>query len=466
MTFKISSRFSLPKEAATWAIGLLAKRGAGKTYAGCDIAEEMVHAEIPIVVIDGMGIWWGLRVAADKDGKPDYSKAGLPVVIFGGSHADIQLDPGKAHKIAEAIVQTNISVVLDISEFRKGQQLQIVTAFVEELYRLAQKYPVERHIFIEEADLWAPQKPGHEQLRCLGAFEDLVRRGGNRNLGCSMITQRSAVLNKDLLTQVDCLIILRTLAPQDKKAIQDWVQRQTEEDPRKLKEWFDSLNELPNGEAWVWHPEPPKIFKRIKFRKRQTFHATREFIRSPKASAIKLTDIPGWIEKIKRIVEPPPAAQKPKPALPSEQIAHHTAAQIIARSPSETMTAPPAPILRVANKISTSQATLQQTVASIELVKLRPTLQLPTDLTELPSAIIRVAAVLSGNPGPGNRDDKWTINAIKQHVANHAWPNDDLSEAIDELTRWEILVKLPSKTWRFNRDRIHVIDQPVEMQLS
>jgi len=201
MKFQISKDLALPREAVTWVFAFLAKRGAGKTYCAGDLCEEMLKAKVPIVVIDGMGIWWGLRVGVDEEGRPDPSKPGMAVVVFGGKHADIQIDPLKVPKIVEAITETNISAVIDISQFRKGQQLQIVTAFVEELYRLADRYPVERHIFIEESDQWAPQKPGKEQLRCLGAFEDLVRRGGNRNLGCSLITQRSAVLNKDLLTQ-------------------------------------------------------------------------------------------------------------------------------------------------------------------------------------------------------------------------------------------------------------------------
>ena len=57
MSLKISSTLSLPRESATWVLAFLAKRGAGKTYAAADLAEEMLKAKIPIVVIDGMGIW-------------------------------------------------------------------------------------------------------------------------------------------------------------------------------------------------------------------------------------------------------------------------------------------------------------------------------------------------------------------------------------------------------------------------
>ena len=37
-------------------------------------------------------------------------------------------------------------------------------------------------------------------------MEDLVRRGRARGLGITLITQRPAVLNKDVLTQVDGIL--------------------------------------------------------------------------------------------------------------------------------------------------------------------------------------------------------------------------------------------------------------------
>ncbi len=290
---RVSNELSLPKEAATWVFSYVAKRGAGKTYNAAVQAEEMLKANIPIVVIDGMGIWWGLRVSNDGKG------TGFPIVVFGGEHADLPLNPEKAEDIAKAIVETNISCVLDLSDFAKYTARKIVTSFLNELYKLNR---ADRHIFIEEADLWAPQKPlGPEENLCLAAVDNFVRRGGNHNLGCTLITQRSAVLNKNILTQSDCLVILRTLAPQDKKAIQSWVEEQTDKDKSELNKWYDSLKTLENGEAYVWHPEKPAIFCKVKYRQRETFHATREFIKSPEASQIKLMDVGDFIKKFEKI---------------------------------------------------------------------------------------------------------------------------------------------------------------------
>jgi len=287
----LSENLALPREAATWVISYLAKRGAGKTYNASVQAEEMLKQQIPIVVIDGMGIWWGLRVKADGKGE------GYPIVVFGGEHADLPLNPEKGAEIAKAIVETNISCVLDLSGFSKYTARKIVMAFLNKLYTLNR---VDRHVYIEEADLWAPQRPiGQEEAMCLSAVDNFVRRGGNHNLGVTLITQRSAVLNKDILTQSDCLVILRTLAPQDKKAIQLWVEEQTDKDKTELNQWYDSLKSLENGEAYVWHPEKPTIFQRVKYRQRETFHATREFIKSPQANKIVLMNVEDFVQKFK-----------------------------------------------------------------------------------------------------------------------------------------------------------------------
>ena len=54
-------------------------------------------------------------------------------------------------------------------------------------------------------------------------MEDLVRRGRARGLGATLITQRPAVLNKDVLTQAEVLIALGMTGPRDVAAIDEWV---------------------------------------------------------------------------------------------------------------------------------------------------------------------------------------------------------------------------------------------------
>jgi len=291
---QLSAQFGLPYEMATWVVAYLAKRGGGKTYNAAVQAEEMLKAGIPIVVIDGMGIWYGLRIG--KEGKGD----GLPIIVFGGEHGDLPLLPDKATEMARSIVESNISCVIDTSDLSRNQSRKVVTDFLNELYKINRQ---DRHVFIEEADMFAPQRPMGEEAVCLGAVDNFVRRGGNHNLGCTLITQRSAVLNKNILTQADCLMVGRTLAPQDKEAVQAWVEEYSEKDKTEIKKWLDSLKELGNGEFYVWHPDKPVIFEKIQFRERETFHATRQFIKSKESQTIKLMDVGSFVSKFRNVFQ-------------------------------------------------------------------------------------------------------------------------------------------------------------------
>lgn len=443
--FKVSADLDLPDESVTWVLSYLAKRGAGKTYNASVQAEEMLKSGVPIVVVDGMGIWWGLRV------KSDGVSPGLPIVVFGGEHADLPLVPEKAADMARAIVESNISCVLDLSPFSKYAARKILTAFLNELYRLNR---VERHIFIEEADLWAPQRPLGDETLCLSAVDNFVRRGGNHNLGCTLITQRSAVLNKDILTQSDCLVVLRTLAPQDKKAIQQWVEQQTDEDKRGLKRWYDGLNSLENGEAWVWHPEKPSIFKKTKFRERETFHATREFIRSPQATKIILMDVDEFIQKFKKVFEPKPAEQKkpepiPEPLLKVEQKPIQKPALVIEQPQQKPNPTPQ----------DNSIVQIPQAVPNIQIQQYKPTITVPVEILNEPTTALGKVIVILKNDSQmqGHRQDQWTRNRVKNHIRDHSWDDNGADEAIDQLIRWEIL-KPVGNYMRFFPARVQIAE--------
>ena len=102
-------------------------------------------------------------------------------------------------------------------------------------------------------------------------MSDVVRRGRIRGIGCTLITQRPAVLNKDVLTQCEVLTALRIVHHRDIAAIKDWVD--VHGDPAQAKQMIADLPDLPIGTAWIWSPAWPKggIFERVKIRKRETF---------------------------------------------------------------------------------------------------------------------------------------------------------------------------------------------------
>jgi DNA helicase HerA-like ATPase len=191
LTLQISRELSLPAEAVSETFAILAKRGAGKTYTAAVMVEELLKAGLQVVVVDPVGVWWGLRASADG------TREGLPIAILGGEHGDVPLDVAAGEIIANVVVEEGLSVVLDLSHCRKGEQTRFMTDFAERLY-YKNREPL--HLVLDEADAFAPQRPMKGQERLLGAIEDLVRRGRARGLGVTLVTQRAAVLNKDVLT--------------------------------------------------------------------------------------------------------------------------------------------------------------------------------------------------------------------------------------------------------------------------
>lgn len=298
-TIRISSTLQLPIEAVTQTFGIIAKRGVGKSYTAGVMAEEFLKNRLHTVVMDPIGVWWGLRASADG------RKEGLPIVIMGGEHGDVPIEPGSGEVIANAIIDQRISAVVDTSLFRKGEQKRFVTDFAETLYR-RNRAPL--HMFLDEADAFAPQRPMKGEERMLGSIEDIVRRGRARGLGVTLITQRTAVLNKDVLTQVEVLILLRTIAPQDRDAAKAWVRVHADEDAWRAME--KDLTQLPVGTAYVWSPGWLDICKKVKIRLKETFDSSKtpevgQKVQEPQKLAqvdlAKLREqIAGTIEKAKK----------------------------------------------------------------------------------------------------------------------------------------------------------------------
>ncbi len=259
----LAPNLHLPVSAVTQTFAILAKRGVGKTYTAAVLTEELLKAGLPVAVIDPVGVWWGLRSSAD--GK----HPGLPVVIFGGEHGDVPLEETAGELLADLLVSEQLPAVLDLSLLRKGQATRFLTEFAERLYH-RNRDPL--HLIIDEADAFAPQRPQKGQERMLGAAEDLVRRGRARGLGVTLITQRPAVLNKNVLTQVEVLITLRIIAPQDHSAIDDWVRQHDAYGQRD--ELMASLASLPVGTAWFWSPGWLDLFQRVEIRQRETFDSS------------------------------------------------------------------------------------------------------------------------------------------------------------------------------------------------
>lgn len=264
---RIASNIALPMDAVTMTQAILAMKGSGKTHTAVVFAEELLAAEQHVVVVDPLDVWWGLR--ASKDGK----SAGFRIVVLGGEHGDVPLDAGAGAVVAQFIIRTKASVVLSLRHMSMSEQRKFVTDFAERLYQLkgpqAERTPL--HLILDEADEFCPQRipPGGERL--FGAIDRIVRRGRSAGFGVTMISQRAAVVNKDVLTQIDTLVALRTVSPQDRAALKSWVE--ANDHANQQATFMQSLASLKRGEGWVWSPGL-NIFARANIRDRTTYDSS------------------------------------------------------------------------------------------------------------------------------------------------------------------------------------------------
>lgn len=295
---EISPDLSLPLEAVTNTYAILARRRVGKTYTASVTGEEMVSAGLPWVALDPTGAWWGLSSSAN--GKAE----GLPVVIIGGPHAHIPLEPSAGKVIADLVVDYPGWYIIDFSRFNhRAEEIRFSTEFGERLYRRKQHAPSALHLFIDEADFFVPQKLPKGGKEMFDAYDQIVRRGGVYGLGVTLISQRPALINKDVLTQCAVLIALRTSAPEDQDPIFDKVARNgTHEQVKQIRK---TLASLATGEAWYFEPDRD-IFKMIRIRERFTFNSSatpKPGVAAIQPKIFSKVDLESLGEKIKSTVE-------------------------------------------------------------------------------------------------------------------------------------------------------------------
>lgn len=262
----IAPDLSLPAEYALEKVAILATTGAGKSNAAVAIAEELHKAGVPWVAVDPKGDWWGVRSSADGQGP------GLPVPVFGGEHGDIPLEPTAGKLIARLIAEQRLSCVVDVSDFdTRAQMFRFLRDFAETLLRL-NRHPL--HVFAEECDDYLPQKTmgeGSDLAKCLGAWQRLVKRGRQKGMGVTMISQRSASVNKDALNMATTLIAMGMNGTADRNAVRDWIVGPGGKPDADEQALLKTLPELQAGEAWLISPRWLGIRQRLHFRQRETF---------------------------------------------------------------------------------------------------------------------------------------------------------------------------------------------------
>lgn len=328
--------FKLPADALAQTFAVMGIRGAGKSSAVAVMVEEFYRSGLPWIVLDPVGIWWGVR--SGKDGLP---AGGLDAVVFGGEHGDLPLDivggqavkSGGGQMIARTIINSNVCAVIDLSRESKKTWRKFITDFCRTLMELNPKDP--RHIFIEEAAEFCPQRTKVAvTAECKEAVERLVRLGRNRGYGCTLVTQRPATVDKDILSQCENLLVMRTVGKHDRKALMEWLEPRFADrgiDEKKARTegnaLVNGLAGLESGVGYFWSPSWLRRFDKVRIRPRMTFHPGETRKVGQEVRDVVLCPAKEFIEKIRKelsrnatpVVAVPktaPLVREPDPVVP------------------------------------------------------------------------------------------------------------------------------------------------------
>lgn len=271
--------------------------GSGKTYNAGSGVELLLDRSARVVIADPLGVWWGLRLRPDGKAPSPYN-----VVIFGGPHGDIAINEHAGALIGETVASMAESCIVDLSQIgTKAGERRFMLAFLTALYRKTGGEPM--HLVIDEADMFAPQRlmdKDGDAARLLGMMETIVRRGRVKGFIPWLITQRPAVLSKDVLSQADGMVAFKLTASQDRSAIGAWIEGQA--DQQQGKQILASLPSMQRGQGVVWVPGR-SILETATFPEKRTFDSSRTPKRGEKKStaALKPLDLGALKDRLSTI---------------------------------------------------------------------------------------------------------------------------------------------------------------------
>ena len=214
---------------------------SGKTFTAKGVAEQLLELKVPIIVFDAIGMWRFLKVPSGKHGGK-----GFPIVVAGGAQPDLPLNPTTAPQIVRAAISQGISLVIDLYDpkLSKADWRQIV----QDCFRiLLFENKGLRHIFLEEAAEYVPQKVMDGQT--YAEVEKLARMGGNASLGITFINPRAQELNKAVLELCDNIILLRQRGTH---AIDSLEKQMDKLSPDMAREIAKTMPNMTQGDCWVF----------------------------------------------------------------------------------------------------------------------------------------------------------------------------------------------------------------------
>jgi len=229
-------------------ISVLGIRGSGKSNTAGVIFEELLNNNYPMSIVDIEGEYFGLKEKYEV------------LVVGTGESVEIEIDADCAAEIAQVSMEKNIPVVLDLSGFLSDERNEILMEYLSSLWNLAGKLRRPYIIGIEEAHEFIPQGVKNELKELIAR---VALRGRKRGLGAIIVSQRSAKVDKDVLSQAGMLFLHRVVHEVDMRVYGELL-------PWKKSEVKEIISALDTGDCIYLHGD---TVLPIYVRERSTFHA-------------------------------------------------------------------------------------------------------------------------------------------------------------------------------------------------
>lgn len=302
MPFSFGSLKIDAAEYASHGNAVLGIRGSGKTYTATALAEHLFDAGVPFFAFDPIGVWRYLRV-------PGRGK-GYPVVVAGGQAADLPLTVMGAAGLTRDAMAAGVSVIFDLFDMSlsKADWRRIVTEVVHTTLHFNHQHGL-RHIFIEEAAEFIPQKVLDGVV--YAEIEKLARMGGNVRLGYTIINQRSQEVSKAILELCENVFLHRQRGKNALQNMDKWLEVAGAVEQKKI---IKSLPDLPQGQCWAWlggdEPQPPQL---IKVPAKNSLHPDRRVLRDDAGTTqAKPVDVTDFIARMRVRLAAPSSEKEPE----------------------------------------------------------------------------------------------------------------------------------------------------------
>jgi hypothetical protein len=272
-------------ELAQQRIAAVGASGSGKSYAVGRILEQLSAANIPFLVLDTVGIWAMLRLAANG------RDPGLRVTILGGDHGDVPLHWGKGRELARFLFEHKSSAVLDLSDAISLVRAPFVAAFCEELLILIKRRRRPLFVVFDEGPDLLPQVAKKGELAMLQSVSEYIRKSRNHGGGTMITTQRPQDVAKGPLDQAGTMLVGALFGKHERNALADWVGRRTR--GSVVRDQLDRLSELEPGQFFLWSPGWLKEYREIRVLEKWTYDgsSTRPLSEDAELGELSLADV-------------------------------------------------------------------------------------------------------------------------------------------------------------------------------